>query len=76
MKVFGFFLAAAGILMALSFGWVSLRRVEQRCPPGYSLALADPLATQSRKTIGLECVSDRPSQHVEQKIGILGVDDK
>ena len=79
MRVLGFFLAAAGITTALVFGWTPAKKAEQ-CPPGYSLAYADPFSGQDQNGNGLTCLEGGSSavadQKSAQKIGIVGIDDK
>ena len=76
MKVFGFFLAAAGITTALVFGWTPAKKAE-KCPPGFFLEVADPLSGQDHNANGFTCMeavaSESPGDH---KLGIVGIDDK
>jgi hypothetical protein len=75
MRVFGFFLAAAGITTALVFGWTPAKKAE-KCPSGFFLEVVDPLSGQDHNANGFTCMKAVASVGTGvQKIGIVGVDD-
>ena len=76
MRVFGFFLAAAGITTALVFDRTPAKK-ETKCPPGFFLEVADPLSGQDHNANGFTCMKAVAAAGPgAQRIGIVGVDDK
>ena len=76
MRVFGFFLVAAGITTALVLGWAPAKKAE-KCPPGFFLEVVDPLSGQDHNANGFTCMEAVASEGAGvHKLGIVGIDDK